>query len=86
MVSLMLNRIFDRADGRFYKIGWIPMMYHVTMEGTIFNWVNIVADSLSSCISATQGGMLQQKYEFYMGSFLIDCILFLHPFEKLKCS
>ena len=52
LVALMFNRIFDRADGRFYKIGWIPMMHHVTMEGTVFNWADIIANSLSSCITA----------------------------------
>ena len=50
LVALMLNKIFSRADGRFYKIGWIPLMYHVTMMGTIFNWEDIKANSLSSCI------------------------------------
>ena len=44
IVALMLNIIFGRANGKFYKIGWIPLMYHVTMEGTIFNWVDIVAN------------------------------------------
>ena len=27
LVSLMLNRIFGRVNGKFYKIGWIPLMY-----------------------------------------------------------
>ena len=52
LVALMLNMIFDKADGIFYNIGWIPLMYHVTMEGTIFNWLDIVANSLYSCITA----------------------------------
>ena len=56
LVTLMRNKIFSRADGIFYKIGWIPMMYHVSMEGTIFNWSDIVSNSLSSYIFATQGG------------------------------
>ena len=37
LVALMHNMIFGRADGRFYKIGLIPLMYHVTMEGIVFN-------------------------------------------------
>ena len=45
LVALMLNRIFIRADGKYYKIGWIPIMYHVTMEGTVFNWEDIIANS-----------------------------------------
>ena len=51
VISLMLNRIFDRDDGTFYKIGWIPLMYHVTMMGTVFNWEDIIANSLSSYIT-----------------------------------
>ena len=86
LATLMLNRIFDRDDGIFYNIVWIPLIYHVTMEGTIFNWSYIFVNSLSSCITATQEGFLQWNFEFYMGSFLIDCILCLYPFEKLKYS
>ena len=52
LVALMLNMIFGRANGKFYKIGWIPLMYHVIMQGIIFNWADIVANSLSSCIGA----------------------------------
>ena len=72
LVALMLNEIFGRADGKFYKIGWIPLMYHVIMEGTVFNSADILANILSSCISVAQGGLRQQKFEFYMGSLLIE--------------
>ena len=58
LVALILNRIFDRDDGIFYTIGWIPLIYHVTMEGTIFNWSYILANKLYSCIAATQEGFL----------------------------
>ena len=37
LVVLMLNRIFGMADGRTYKFGWIPLIYHLAMKGTIFN-------------------------------------------------
>ena len=53
LAALMLSGIFDRDDGIFYNIGWIPLIYHVTMEGTIFNWSYIFVNSLSSCITAT---------------------------------
>ena len=26
MIALTLNRIFDRANGRYYKFGWIPLI------------------------------------------------------------
>ena len=45
MAVLMLNRIFDRADGRSYKFGWIPLIYHIAMVGAVFNWADIVANS-----------------------------------------
>ena len=79
LVALIPNRIFERANGKFYKISWIPLMYHVTMQSTIFNWANIVANGLSSCIGAALRGLLERKSEFYMGSYLIDCILCHYP-------
>ena len=54
------------------------------MKGTIFNWADILANSLSSCITAAQEGLHQRKSEFYMGSFLVDYILCFHPFEELN--
>ena len=56
MVALIPNRIFDRYDGMFYKIGWIIVMYHVTMMGTMFNWEDIIANNLFSCITTAQEG------------------------------
>ena len=58
LAAPMLNGIFDRDDGIFYNIVWIPLIYHVTMEGTIFNWSYIFVNSLSSCITATQESFL----------------------------
>ena len=64
LAALMLNRIFNRDDGIFYNIGWIPLIYHVTMEGTICNRSYILENSLSSCITATHEGFLYWKLEF----------------------
>ena len=36
-IILMLNRIFGRANGKSFKFGWIPVIYHVATKGTIFN-------------------------------------------------
>ena len=55
LVALMLNKLFDRFDGIFYKISWIPFIYHVTMEGIVFNWVDTIVNSLSSYISGERG-------------------------------
>ena len=73
-IALMLNRIFGRANGRLFKFEWIPLIFHVATEGTIFNWSSLVSSSLSSCIAAAKGGVEQKKSEFYMSSILIDCI------------
>ena len=86
LISLMLNRIFGRANGKKFKIGWVPVIFFVDTQGTIFNWENIVSNSLSACISAALGGVSQKKTEFYMSSILIDCILCTHPFPSLKCQ
>ena len=37
IIALMLNRIFGHADGTLYKVNWIPLIYYVAFEGTIFN-------------------------------------------------
>ena len=36
-VALMLNRIFGRASGRLFKFEWVPIMFHVATQGTVFN-------------------------------------------------
>ena len=60
-------------------------MYYVAIEGTVFNWLNIATKNLSKCIKVAQEGLKQSKSEFYMSSFLLDCILYRHKFEKLNC-
>ena len=64
----------------------MPLVYHVAMKVTIFNWAYIVANNLSWCIASTQGGLAQINLEFYMGSYLVDCIVCLHQFPKLNCT
>ena len=82
----MLNRFFGRSHGKSFKLGWIPIIFHVVTQGTIFNWANIVSNSLSACISSALGGVLQKKSEFYMSSILVDCILCTQPFPALRCN
>ena len=36
-IALMLNRIFGRDNGKIFKLGWIPIIYYVATQGTIFN-------------------------------------------------
>ena len=31
IIALMLNRIFGQENGKFYKMSWIPLIYHVAM-------------------------------------------------------
>jgi len=40
-IALMLNRIFGRAQGKIFKLGWIPIIFYVATQGTIFNWENM---------------------------------------------
>ena len=83
-LALMLNRIFDRSNGKYYKISWVPVIYFVATQGTIFNWADIISNILYSCISAVLGGISQT--EFYMSSCLIDCILCIQEFPALNCQ
>ena len=57
LIALMLNRIFRRANGKNFKIGWVLVMFFVATQGTIFNSENIVFNSLYAYISATLGGV-----------------------------
>ena len=57
-IALMLTRIFRRDNGNNFKIGWVPVIFFVATQGTIFNSENIVSNSLSSCISVAPGGVL----------------------------
>ena len=61
IIALMLNRIFCWANGILYKLSWIPLIYYVAFEGTIFNWENIISSSLSSYVFSTQGGITQKR-------------------------
>ena len=61
IIALMLNKTFGWANGKFYKMSWITLIYHVAMQGTIFNWVDIVENSFLSCIADAQGGLTQRK-------------------------
>ena len=36
-IALMLNRIFCRSHGKSFKIGWIPVIFFLATQGTIFN-------------------------------------------------
>ena len=53
----MISKLYGRADGKKYNFGWIPVMYYVAMEGTIFNWVDIATRNLSKGIKASQEGL-----------------------------
>ena len=56
-LALMLNRVFGRAHGKIFKLGWIPIIFYVATQGTVFNWANIVSNNLSTCISSYLGGV-----------------------------
>ena len=74
-IALMLNGIFGRAHGRIFKLEWVPIIFQVATQGTIFNWASLVSNSLSACLDAALGGEAKKRSEFYMSSILIDCIL-----------
>ena len=40
-IALMLNNFFGRAHGRSFKLGWVPIIFYVATQGTVFNWANI---------------------------------------------
>ena len=85
-IALMLNKVFGRAHGKSFKLGWILIIFYVATKGTVFNWENIVSNSLSACISLSLGGVSQKKTELYMSSILVDYILCTHPFLALTCN
>ena len=53
----MLRKLYGRADGKMYNVGWLPLMYPVAMEGTIFNWADIATRNLAKCVKAAQEGL-----------------------------
>ena len=82
----MLNRIFGRAHKKSFKFRWMPIIFYVATQGTIFNWENIVSNILSACISSSLAAVSQKKLEFYMSSILFDCILCTQYFPALRCN
>ena len=69
IIALMISKLYGRADGKTYNFGWIPLMYYVAMEGTIFNWEDIATRNLSKCVNVAQEGLKQRKSEFFMSYF-----------------
>ena len=86
LIVLLLNKMYGRDDGKFCKFGWIALIYHIAMKGTIFNWSDITAKNLSTSIKASQASLHLSKSEFYIPSFLMDCIFYCHQFEGIKCT
>ena len=84
-IALMLNKIFGRPHGRFFKLEWMPIIFYVATQGTIFNWANIVSNSLSTFLASAMGGVSQKRSEFYMSSILVDFILCNQTFPGLRC-
>ena len=60
-IALMLNRIFGKAHGKTFKLEWMPIIFYVPTEGTIFNWANIVSNSLLACMASALGGVSQKR-------------------------
>ena len=85
IIALMISKLYGRVDGKTYNFGWGPLMYYASMERTILNWADIAIRNLSKCVKVAQEGLKQSKSEFFMSSFLIDCIIYRHKFERLKC-
>ena len=67
-IALMPNRIFGRAHGRLFKLEWIPIIFHVATQGTVFNWASMVSSSLSSCVTSALEGESKKRLDFYMSS------------------
>ena len=63
-ISLMLIRIFGRAHGRLFKMEWIPIIFYVATDGTIFNWPSLVSNNLSACLAAALGGEARKSLSF----------------------
>ena len=53
-ISLMLNRIFGRAHGKSFKLEWVPIIFYVATQGTVFNWANL-------CPIASHPALLQHQ-------------------------
>ena len=43
VIALMLNNIFGQENRILHKLIWIPLIYYVALEGTLFNWVDIIS-------------------------------------------
>ena len=93
LIALILIRIFIRENGKFYKLGWIPLIYHVAMQGTIFNCTDIVANNLSSYIAIIMPVPIPKKNcswsEAKMLVYIVYQILWAHKhhnFYKLICE
>ena len=61
IITLMISKLYGRADGKMYNSSWIPLMYYVAMEGMIFNCADIATRNLDKCVKTAQEGLKQNK-------------------------
>ena len=74
-IALIINRVFGRAHGKSFKIGWIPVIFFVATQGTIFNWEKYyIKQPLCMHISILRRGLSKEirvLYELYTDRFHI---------------
>jgi len=77
----MMCHLTGEKDCLHCKDQWLPMIYHVVTNFTIFNSGAIISQSLSKNVIERAKNKLGELHStFYMFSYLMDCVSAFNAF------
>lgn len=86
LIAVMMSQLYGKGERDVFFGTWVPLMYVVATQGTIFNWVSILSSSLRTNIATAKSPPLEQPPEFYMSSYLLDVVCSRCYFEHWSCN
>jgi hypothetical protein len=71
---LPCSRLYGEKDVQHFKLEWVPILYQITKEGSIFNWDQILSANIQQAINKTLESPLRYCVGFLMSSYLVDVV------------
>lgn len=66
-----MSRRYREKGSTHLKEAWVPLIYTMTKEGRVFNWVGVLSLTLSDAIGRAKYHAPNVEPEFYMSSFIL---------------
>lgn len=65
------SRLYGEKDATHLKEAWVPLLYTIVKEGSVFNWSSILSLTIMDAIARVRYHTPVNPPEFYMSSYLI---------------